>query len=111
MLVALRYLAKGDFYSEASDIHGICRASMSRHLFAVVNTINRRLPIRFPSEEEARPIHEEFYAVAGIPRVVGLVDGTLIAIKAPSGDDEPAYVCRKGYHAINVQGVVDPNLK
>ena len=36
--------------------------------------------------------------------LIGAVDGTLEPIIAP-------YVCRKGYHAINVQGVVDADLR
>lgn len=41
-----------------------------------------------------------------MPNTLGCVDGTLIAIKPPP-EREDAYVCRKGYHAINVQGVCD----
>jgi hypothetical protein len=41
---------------------------------------------------------------------LGCVDGTLIQIKPPS-EREDAYVCRKGYHAINVQGVCDHQEK
>jgi hypothetical protein len=111
MLTALRYMAKGDFYSEASDLHGISRSSMSRHLFAVVRAINRRLPLTFPGPEALPMVRQGFYEVAGIPRVVGAVDGTLIAIKSPPGEDEAAYVGRKGYHCLNVQAVVDPSLR
>ncbi|XP_048253928.1 putative nuclease HARBI1 [Haliotis rufescens] len=35
----------------------------------------------------------------------------LIPIKRPSGDDESAFVCRKGFHAINVQAVCDAKLQ
>jgi len=38
--VSLRYLAKGDFYSEAGDIHGISRSSVCQILHRVVAAIN-----------------------------------------------------------------------
>jgi hypothetical protein len=41
---------------------------------------------------------------------VGAVDGTLIPIQGPS-QDEAAYVCRKGFHALNVQAVVDAEMR
>ena len=40
----------------------------------------------------------------------GAVDGTLIPIQAPK-DDEHVFVCRKGYHALNIQGVVEHELR
>jgi hypothetical protein len=42
--------------------------------------------------------------------VIGAIDGTLIPIQGLSGAEEPNFVCRKGYHAINVQAVADHNL-
>ncbi|XP_052233277.1 putative nuclease HARBI1 [Dreissena polymorpha] len=45
-----------------------------------------------------------------MPNVIGAVDGTLIPIIAPS-EAEEVYVCRKGYHAINVQAVVDHEMR
>ena len=41
--------------------------------------------------------------------MLGTIDGSLVPILAPS-DNEPVYVSRKGYHAINVQGFMDANL-
>lgn len=40
----------------------------------------------------------------------GAVDGTLIPIQAPT-DNEVAYVCRKNYHALNVQAVCDVDMR
>ena len=48
----------------------------------------------------------QFYRKCGIPNCVGAIDGTLIPIQAPI-EHEEIYVCRKNFHAINAQGVVD----
>jgi len=45
-----------------------------------------------------------------LPNVVGAIDGTLIPIIRPA-ESEEVYVCRKGFHAINVQAVVDANMR
>ena len=112
-LITLRYLAKGNFYSETGDIHGVSRSSVSRAIAEVVAALNQRLSnIQFPTNDaELLEIKRKFYQAAGIPNVIGAVDGTLIPIIAPKGQDEPAYVCRKGYHAINVQAVVGPDMR
>ncbi|XP_048236735.1 putative nuclease HARBI1 [Haliotis rufescens] len=44
-------------------------------------------------------------------QLLGVVDGTLIPIKRPSPNDEAPYICRKGYHAINVQAICDSSLR
>lgn len=113
LLVTLRYLAKGDFFSETGDLHGVSRSSVSRHVWQVVNSINERLEnIKFPtSSADISNVKRGFYKVAGLPNCVGAVDGTLIPIIAPAGLEEPAFVCRKGYHALNVQAVVDHNMR
>ncbi|XP_053398715.1 putative nuclease HARBI1 [Mercenaria mercenaria] len=51
-------------------------------------------------------VKQAFFRKCNIPNTVGAVDGTLIPIIAPSQNEE-VYVCRKNYHAINVQAVVD----
>ncbi|XP_077512051.1 uncharacterized protein LOC144122989 isoform X2 [Amblyomma americanum] len=45
--------------------------------------------------------------------VVGCVDGTLIAIKAPRGDptNRAAFWSRKGYYAMNTMIICDANMK
>ena len=76
----------------------------------VVAAINLRLRnITFPTNEMVI-LKRGFYGIGKLPNVLGALDGTLIPIKAPA-EDEPVFVCRKGYHAINVQAVVDSTLR
>jgi hypothetical protein len=58
-----------------------------------------------------RRVKEGFHSIAQFPNVIGAIDGTLIPIQGLSGAEEPNFVCRKGYHAINVQAVADHNLR
>ena len=52
----------------------------------------------------------DFYQIAGFPNVLGAVDGSLIPIIAPK-NNEPEFICRKGFHAINIQVVADASLR
>ncbi|XP_060580385.1 putative nuclease HARBI1 [Ruditapes philippinarum] len=66
---------------------------------------------RFPTERSRlHHLKRKFYEKCRIPNVIGAVDGTLIPIQGPS-QDEAAYVCRKGFHALNVQAVVDAEMR
>ena len=67
--------------------------------------------IKFPTTDaEMRNVKEKFFQVAGFPNVLGAIDGTLVPIKGPSAD-EHLYICRKGYHALNIQGISDADYK
>ncbi|XP_046563455.1 putative nuclease HARBI1 [Haliotis rubra] len=94
-------------------MHGISIPSVSRILHATTDAICDSLDnIHFPtSVSEQRVVKEGFHKLAGFPRVLGCIEGTLIPIQAPTGDEEPSYVCRKGYHAINAQAVCDDKLR
>ena len=66
---------------------------------------------RFPTENGAMALSkQDFYRRCRIPNVLGAVDGTLVLILGPS-ENEEAYICRKGVHAINVQAVCDSRMK
>lgn len=108
---ALRFFAKGDFQSEVADLSYISQPAMSRNLEEVATAIGRLANryIRFPARQEITVIKEAFYRHSSMPGVFGLVDGSLFPIKAPIVD-ERAYVCRKGFHAINVQAVGDHRM-
>ena len=71
----------------------VCR---SVHAVSAVLAGNANTDIYFP--RSARQINEtkaDFYNLAGFPKVLGAIDGSLEPILAPS-DNEPVYVSRKG---------------
>ncbi|XP_061191607.1 putative nuclease HARBI1 [Saccostrea echinata] len=113
VLTCLRFLAKGDDLSEVADLHGISKASACMIIHRVVDAICNTLKnINFTtSTDELRKIKSQFYKIAGFLSVVGAIDGTQIPIQGMSLEDEPVYICRKGYHSINVQAVVNPDLR
>ena len=51
----------------------------------------------------------DFYKIAGFPRVIGAIGGSLIPIRALS-NFEHLYVCHKGFHALNVMAVCNAHL-
>jgi len=60
----------------------------------------------FPTGRRLLDTKVGFVQKAGLPNVIGAADGTFIPIMAPMTNPD-IYVCRKGFHAINVQAVVD----
>ncbi|XP_052215115.1 putative nuclease HARBI1 [Dreissena polymorpha] len=112
LLLSLRYLAKGAFYSEVADTHGVSRSTVCRVIGRVVNSINANIDnIRFPTQPQSLlQMKREFYRKCSLPNIVGAIDGTLVPIVAPT-ENEEVYVCRKGFHALNCQAVSSPDLK
>uniref|UniRef100_A0A4W5Q7A9 Putative nuclease HARBI1 n=1 Tax=Hucho hucho TaxID=62062 RepID=A0A4W5Q7A9_9TELE len=58
--------------------------------------------------QQAR-VKRDFHTIAGFPNVIGAIDCTHIAIKAPSVN-EFNFVKRKGFHSVNVQVICDSHL-
>jgi len=113
LLAALQLYSSGSFQWMIARSCGISQPSVSLAVESVTKALVRRAPefINF-STDRARIIHNKlaFYNTAGFPNVLGAIDGTHIAIKAPSQYEE-AFVNRKGVHTINVQAVVDPEMQ
>uniref|UniRef100_A0A672LUB4 Putative nuclease HARBI1 n=1 Tax=Sinocyclocheilus grahami TaxID=75366 RepID=A0A672LUB4_SINGR len=109
LLAALRFFATGSFIEVVGEGYGLSKTSVWRCVHTVTNALLRHAGdyIRLPAtRQEVQEVHQGCHAIAGIPRVLGLVDGTLIPIADPSVIDQ-AYISRKGYAAINVQVIVD----
>ncbi|XP_059915803.1 putative nuclease HARBI1 [Gadus macrocephalus] len=113
VLTTLGFLATGAFQRELADRSGVCQSTLSRAMPAVWDGIIRMSSryIKFPyNAVEQAHIKAQFAATAGFPNVIGAVDCTHIAIKAPS-QDEFVYVNRKHFHSINVQVICDAQMQ
>lgn len=110
VMIALRYLATGSMYSTLGDSVGVSKASVSRIVRRFSITISRRAAhYIFFDINGLNQTSTEFATIADFPNVLGCVDGSQFAIKSPQVN-EPAYVNRKGFHAINAQLVCDSNM-
>ena len=108
-LAAIRYYATGSFQKVIGDLMGTSQPSMSRIVYRVSSALSRHAGnfIKFPTTvQQQQSVKQEFMQDFGFPNVLGCIDGTLVQIKAPS-IREDVYVCRKGYHALNIQGICD----
>ncbi|CAG2257465.1 HARBI1 [Mytilus edulis] len=106
--IALRYYASGSFMQVIGDTFGYDKSTVSRIIQAVTGAISAHGAdfLRWPDETTKPAIINGFYNIARFPCVIGAVDGTHIRIQAPS-DNEYAFVNRKNFHSINVQGICD----
>ncbi|XP_053552478.1 putative nuclease HARBI1 [Bombina bombina] len=103
IMAALGFYTSGSFQTRMGDTIGISQASMSRCVTNVTDALVERAPqfIHFPREEGSiQRLKDEFYNVAGVPGVLGVVDCTHVTIKAPNAEDL-SYVNRKGLHSLN----------
>ena len=115
LLIALRFYASGSFQAISADVYTVSKSTVSRIVHHVSNCLSRqaRQFIKFPEErEDIRTTKEDFFFdIAGFPNILGAVDGSLVPIKSPGIEEEYNFICRKGYHAINVQGICDAKNK
>lgn len=112
VLTTIGFLATGTFQRELADRSGISQPSFSAFMPAVLEGVIRLTPrfITFPyAVVEQAQIKTQFAAMSGFPNVIGAIDCTHVAIKAPS-ENEYAFVNRKQFHSINVQIICDANL-
>ncbi|XP_062404015.1 putative nuclease HARBI1 [Sardina pilchardus] len=80
LLAALRFYTVGSFLEVVGDGTSLSKASVSRSVAAVTPILLRhaRNHSKMPTtRDEVRQVHQGFHAVAGIPRVIDVVDDTL----------------------------------
>lgn len=87
----------------------ICRY-ISKYSDVIVNHLSP-IYIQFPrSNDNINAKKELFFQKYGLPGIIGVVDGTHVAVTALSHEIENAYMNRKGFHSINVQIICDANM-
>lgn len=111
LCVTLNWMGSGSQFHTIGRVHGIHESSVQRSVVRVVGAVNRYL-LRHVVALPANPDEEmnRFHNIAQFPNVVGVVDGSLIPIDAPS-NNEFAFVDRKGQHSLNCMFVCGSSLQ
>ena len=108
--VMLQFLACANFQRSAGDVHGISKSTVSRSIRRVSSAIAAKAKdyIKFPERPvDVHRVKCGYDEYAGFSNVIRSINGTQIAIKAPS-EEEWLFVNRKGCHSINVQVFFTP---
>ena len=102
--ICLRFLAGDSYYHIVADTLLVSKASVSRAVHRVVNALCAiaRQEIFLPSPTDLIGTKMSFKEIAGMPHVIGCVDGMFIRITKPTFNAHE-YICRKGFPAINAQ--------
>lgn len=112
VLTTLGHLATGTFQRELADRSGMSQSTLSHIMPNVWDAIVGMAPryILFPyAQAEQANIKMQFAAIAGFPNVIGAIDCTHVAIKAPS-ENEFVFVNQKHFHSVNVQIICDAHM-
>lgn len=114
LLLTLRFYATGNMLITAGDFIGVSKASASR----IVQRVSQSIALLRPKyiemcegDIEMQAEAEKFYKIARFPKTIGAIGCTLIKIKSPGGDDAETFRCRKDFFAMKVQTVSDSELR
>ncbi|XP_023949706.2 putative nuclease HARBI1 [Bicyclus anynana] len=114
VLAALRFYATGCFQTVCGDLVSISQPTICRIVLRISKILcsHVRQAVKFPLPgPQSSAVHQSFYAIAGMPQVIGCIDGTHIPINNPGGPYAEVYRNRKSYFSVNVQVVGGPNLE
>ena len=111
--LALWRLATGNSYRSCGLQFGLGKSTAkvicSEFEQAIFDLRDRFIKFPLTSEENGEKI-DEFEELYGIPQIVGAIDGCHIDINAPTQNHED-YFNRKQHYSVNLQAIVDANLK
>jgi hypothetical protein len=112
LAVFLSWLARGNDNHALAITYKISKASIIALQRDMCNEMNKpggfvQQYIKLPVAGELRGVMDGFQRLCGLPGCCGAMDGTFVAIKAPSGQEKAAWRSYKGYPALLVLAVVD----
>lgn len=108
LAATLRFFAGGSYQKGVgNDFNlGLAQPTLSKILKEMLNILEEKVcPVWIRmnlSDEEKSEAKIHFFQQAGIPGVIGCVDGTHVKIFAPKKIDQHRYYNRKGFFSINV---------
>ncbi|KAF2893363.1 hypothetical protein ILUMI_12810 [Ignelater luminosus] len=107
-LLVIWYLSNQESFREVADRFNVTFSSAHRYLKRILKFLLsiKSSVIKWSNDEEREAIIEGFRRKKGIDHVIGVIDGSDIEIPKPS-ENQTAYINRKGYHSLLLQGIVD----
>ncbi|XP_045026130.1 putative nuclease HARBI1 [Daphnia magna] len=108
VLIALQFYATGTFQTVIGNVLRYSQSSVSRSITAVSLALSLISGQHIYFSDNLTMLKNDFSDIARIPGIIGCVDGTHVRLQRPTLF-EKAYVNRKNYHSINVQGICDAN--
>lgn len=112
LLTAVMYFATGSFQLCMAGLSGMSAASVCKIVKNIASVLCnlRAIYIKFPEPTDIPDLTKNFFAIAGMPGVLGCIDGSYINIISPGGNNAELYRSRKGRYAINLMAICDHNL-
>lgn len=110
--MTLWMMATSETYRSIASRFGVSEATVHSSVRKVVRSIMAHLIpklIKWPIGDIAEEVLEGFRVKQGMEGVLGAIDGTHIAIKAPKNHQE-AYIIGKGFHSIQLQAICDHQM-
>lgn len=88
ILITLRYYATASYHIVTADFHGVSDASVCKIVPIVSGKIAalRERFIQMPTTNaDIEKTKQDFFSVAGMPAIIGAIDGTLVRIQEVGG--------------------------
>ncbi|KAI4455430.1 hypothetical protein MML48_9g00003661 [Holotrichia oblita] len=114
LLTCLRFYSTGGHLQLVADFMNMHVSTACRIIHRVSEAIAELYPqyIGIPqNRQQVQVVQQNFFNIAGFPKVIGTVDCTHIKIQSPGGEDGELFRNRKGYFSINTQVICDASLK
>lgn len=105
----LRFCADPGFQNGIATDIGVHQSTVSRTIAEVAKLISAKASewIKFPKDaDEIKDAQMKWQANYCFPFAIGVIDCTHIKIKNPTNHSDE-YICRKGFHSINMQATCD----
>ncbi|XP_063706295.1 putative nuclease HARBI1 [Culicoides brevitarsis] len=112
IMIAVWTLATQETYCSIADRFGCATGTIFNIVREVFTVLKKNISdvVIFPNETEKIRISKVFKKKSKIPGIIGSIDGSHIAIKAPSHNNVD-YYNRKQHHSFILQGICDDHLR
>lgn len=107
LAATLRFFAEGSYQKGVGNdfVLGLAQPTVSKIIKEMINIMEEFMCsqwIKFETTDvDKNQAKVQFYQKAGIPGVIGCVDGTHIQIMAPKKEEQHRYYNRKGFYSLN----------